>query len=236
MSSPPPVLHQRPRPPAAPLTCWWCAVTLMVSGVAVLGFRHASQLQEQVQQPDARRHARADLNLARDTANVATAAVRLSQVVGALEYKGEARAAAGRCSTALQPLAGPAGRRPRWRSRSRRGWRDIIRRSNALQQSVAGDAGARPAPPSAAQRAAQRAVPEARAVCVISPDLNRPRRGTMCQIDPRRLAEMDRLIVAAIHTAYAAVDLCGAPAGRGSRDADPRAPLQPRWSAWSSRM
>lgn len=30
------------------------------------------------------------MNLARDTANVATAAVRLSQVVGALEYKGEA--------------------------------------------------------------------------------------------------------------------------------------------------
>ncbi|RVR16349.1 hybrid sensor histidine kinase/response regulator, partial [Escherichia coli] len=61
------------------------AVTLMVSGVAVLGFRHASQIQEQVQQQTLD-DMTGSMNLARDTANVATAAVRLSQVVGALEY------------------------------------------------------------------------------------------------------------------------------------------------------
>ena len=65
------------------------AVTLMVSGVAVLGFRHASQIQEQVQQQTLD-DMTGSMNLARDTANVATAAVRLSQVVGSLEYKGEA--------------------------------------------------------------------------------------------------------------------------------------------------
>lgn len=65
------------------------AVTLMVSGVAVLGFQHASQIQEQVQQQTVD-DMTGSMNLARDTANVATAAVRLSQVVGALEYKGEA--------------------------------------------------------------------------------------------------------------------------------------------------
>ncbi|MCC4038928.1 response regulator [Escherichia coli] len=65
------------------------AVTLMVCGVAVMGFRHASQMQEQVQQQTVD-DMTGSLNLARDTANVATAAVRLSQVVGALEYKGEA--------------------------------------------------------------------------------------------------------------------------------------------------
>jgi hypothetical protein len=57
--------------------------------VAVLGFRHASQLQEQVQQQTLD-DMTGSMNLARDTANVATAAVRLSQVVGALEYKSEA--------------------------------------------------------------------------------------------------------------------------------------------------
>lgn len=65
------------------------AVTLMVCGVAVLGFRHASQIQEQVQQQTLD-DMTGSMNLARDTANVATAAVRLSQVVGALEYKSEA--------------------------------------------------------------------------------------------------------------------------------------------------
>ena len=58
----------------------------MVSGVAVLGFQHASQIQEQVQQQTVD-DMTGSMNLARDTANVATAAVRLSQVVGALEYK-----------------------------------------------------------------------------------------------------------------------------------------------------
>jgi hypothetical protein len=65
------------------------AVTLMVSAAAVLGFRHASRIQEQVQQQTFM-DVTSSMNLARDTANVATAAVRLSQVVGALEYKGEA--------------------------------------------------------------------------------------------------------------------------------------------------
>ncbi len=64
-------------------------VTLMVSGAAVLGFRHASQIQEQVQQQTLD-DMTGSMNLARDTASVATAAVRLSQVVGALEYQGEA--------------------------------------------------------------------------------------------------------------------------------------------------
>lgn len=65
------------------------AVTLMVAGVALLGFRHASLLQEQVQRQTLD-DMTGSMNLARDTANVATAAVRLSQVVGALEYKSEA--------------------------------------------------------------------------------------------------------------------------------------------------
>lgn len=53
------------------------AVTLMVSGVAVMGFRHASQMQELVQLQTVD-DMTGSLNLARDTANVATAAVRLS--------------------------------------------------------------------------------------------------------------------------------------------------------------
>ncbi len=65
------------------------AVTLMVSGVAVLGFEQASRLQKQVQERTLRDMS-SSLALARDTANVATAAVRLSQVVGALEFQSEA--------------------------------------------------------------------------------------------------------------------------------------------------
>jgi hypothetical protein len=85
------------------------AVTLMVSGVAVLGFRHASQIQEQVQQQTLD-DMTGSMNLARDTANVATAAVRLSQVVGALEYKSEAERLKRRKGAA--PLAGAAGAAP----------------------------------------------------------------------------------------------------------------------------
>lgn len=85
------------------------AVTLMVSGVAVLGFQHASQIQEQVQQQTVD-DMTGSMNLARDTANVATAAVRLSQVVGALEYKGEAGAAAGDAKGA-EAVAGTTGYR-----------------------------------------------------------------------------------------------------------------------------
>lgn len=111
------------------------AVTLMVSGVAVMGFRHASQMQEQVQQQTVD-DMTGSLNLTRDTANVATAAVRLSQVVGALEYKGEAerlqetqRALKGSLEQlANAPLAQQdAGLVAR-----------IIKRSNELQISVGG--------------------------------------------------------------------------------------------------
>jgi len=62
--------------------------TLAVGLVAIMGFRHAGHIQEQAQAQTL-----ADMNgslaLARDTGNVVTAAVRLSQVVGALEYQSE---------------------------------------------------------------------------------------------------------------------------------------------------
>ncbi|EFN7881688.1 hybrid sensor histidine kinase/response regulator [Escherichia coli] len=111
------------------------AVTLMVCGVAVMGFRHASQMQELVQQQTVD-DMTGSLNLARDTANVATAAVRLSQVVGALEYKGEAerlletqralKSSLEQLATAplAQQDAGLVAR--------------IIQRSNELQTSVGG--------------------------------------------------------------------------------------------------
>lgn len=111
------------------------AVTLMVSGVAVMGFRHASQLQELVQQQTVD-DMTGSLNLARDTANVATAAVRLSQVVGALEYKGEAerlQETQRALKSSLEQLANAplaqqdAGLVAR-----------IIQRSNELQTSVGG--------------------------------------------------------------------------------------------------
>lgn len=63
-------------------------VTLMVSVAAIWGFRHAGKIQEQAQ-AQTLDDMGASLALARDTANVATAAVRLSQVVGALEYQSE---------------------------------------------------------------------------------------------------------------------------------------------------
>ncbi|HBN1999160.1 TPA: response regulator [Escherichia coli] len=111
------------------------AVTLMVSGVAVMGFRHASQMQELVQQQTVD-DMTGSLNLARDTANVATAAVRLSQVVGALEYKGEAerlQETQRALKSSLEQLANAplaqqdAGLVAR-----------IIQRSNELQTSVGG--------------------------------------------------------------------------------------------------
>ena len=109
------------------------AVTLMVSGVAVFGFRYASQIQEQVQQQTLD-DMTGSMNLARDTANVATAAVRLSQVVGALEYQGEAQGLKA-TQTALkgsldQLAAAPlAGLEPALVGR-------ITARSNELQRSV----------------------------------------------------------------------------------------------------
>ena len=111
------------------------AVTLMVSGVAVLGFKHASQIQEQVQQQTVD-DMTGSMNLARDTANVATAAVRLSQVVGALEYKGEAERLQETQRSLKQSLeqlaAAPlAQQEPVLVER-------IIQRSNELQSSVEG--------------------------------------------------------------------------------------------------
>ncbi|EFE05460.1 hybrid sensor histidine kinase/response regulator [Citrobacter youngae] len=111
------------------------AVTLMVSGVAVLGFQHASQIQEQVQQQTVD-DMTGSMNLARDTANVATAAVRLSQVVGALEYKGEAerlQETQRALKHSLQQLASAplAQREPVLVER-------IIQRSQELQSSVEG--------------------------------------------------------------------------------------------------
>ncbi|WP_260862267.1 hybrid sensor histidine kinase/response regulator [Citrobacter sp. Marseille-Q6884] len=111
------------------------AVTLMVSGVAVLGFQHASQIQEQVQQQTVD-DMTGSMNLARDTANVATAAVRLSQVVGALEYKGEAerlQETQRALKHSLEQLAAAplAQQEPGLVGR-------IIQRSNELQSSVEG--------------------------------------------------------------------------------------------------
>ena len=111
------------------------AGTLMVSGVAVLGFQHASQIQEQVQQQTVD-DMTGSMNLARDTANVATAAVRLSQVVGALEYKGEAerlQETQRALKQSLEQLATAplAQQEPGLVER-------IIQRSNELQSSVEG--------------------------------------------------------------------------------------------------
>lgn len=64
------------------------AVTLAASAVAVWGFHHAGRLHEQAQ-AQTLSEMTGSMALARDTANVATAAVRLSQVVGALEYQSE---------------------------------------------------------------------------------------------------------------------------------------------------
>ena len=109
-------------------------VTLLVSGVAVFGFHHASQLQEQVQRQTLN-DMRGSMDLARDTANVATAAVRLSQVVGALEYKSEAERLLATQQALKHSLAQLAAAPLAQQEQARVA--NIIRRSNALQQSVA---------------------------------------------------------------------------------------------------
>ncbi|MWL75017.1 hybrid sensor histidine kinase/response regulator, partial [Escherichia coli] len=111
------------------------AVTLMVSGVAILGFRHASQIQEQVQQQTLD-DMTGSMNLARETANVTTSAVRLSQVVGALEYKSEAERLK-QTQTALRRSLETLAAAPLARKEPALVAR-IIERSNALQQSVTG--------------------------------------------------------------------------------------------------
>ncbi|MCU8823106.1 ATP-binding protein [Klebsiella quasipneumoniae] len=169
-------------------------VTLLVSGVAVFGFHHASQLQEQVQRQTLN-DMRGSMDLARDTANVATAAVRLSQVVGALEYKSEAerlRATQQALKHSLAQLAAaPLAQQEQALVAS------IIRRSNALQQSVA----------EMLERGQRRHLQRNALLSSLYQNQSNLRhladlndRGGEWAIDPRRLAEMDRLIVAAIHT------------------------------------
>ncbi|MEB6379503.1 ATP-binding protein [Leclercia adecarboxylata] len=170
------------------------AVTLMVSGVAVLGFRHASQIQEQVQQQTLD-DMTGSMNLARETANVATAAVRLSQVVGALEYKDEAnrlKQTQTALGHALAQLADAplAQQEPALVAR-------IIRRSNELQRSVTGmlERGQRR---HLERNALLSALYQNQSYLRHLQDINR--RYASNVPDARLLSEMDRLIVAAIET------------------------------------
>lgn len=170
------------------------AVTLMVSGVAVLGFRHASQIQEQVQRQTLD-DMTGSMNLARDTANVATVAVRLSQVVGALEYKGEAerlRQTQMALRRSLEQLADAplAQQEPALVAR-------IIRRSQGLQQSVTGmlERGQRR---HLERNALLSALYQSQSYLRHLQEINR-RDGSNVP-DARQLMEMDRLIAAAIGT------------------------------------
>ena len=164
-------------------------VTLMVSGVAVLGFQHASQIQEQVQQQTVD-DMTGSMNLARDTANVATAAVRLSQVVGALEYKGEAerlQETQRALKQSLEQLATAplAQQEPVLVER-------IIQRSNELQSSVEG----------MLQRGQRRHLERNALLSSLYQNqsyLRHLQKLTGAQ-DDALLGQMDRLIVAAIDT------------------------------------
>ena len=165
------------------------AVTLMVSGVAVLGFRHASQIQEQVQQQTVD-DMTGSMNLARDTANVATSAVRLSQVVGALEYKSEAerlQETQRALKQSLEQLAAAplAQQEPDLVAR-------IIQRSNELQTSVAG----------MLQRGQRRHLERNALLSSLYQNLSylRHLQTINAAQDAVLLAQMDRLIVAAIET------------------------------------
>lgn len=170
------------------------AVTLMVSGVAVLGFRHASQIQEQVQQQTLD-DMTGSMNLARDTANVATAAVRLSQVVGALEYKGEAERLkqtqmALRHSLEQLAEAPLAQQEPALVAR-------IIQRSNELQQSVTEmlERGQRR---HLERNALLSSLYQSQSYLRHLQDINRRYHSNVP--DAQQLMEMDRLIAAAIDT------------------------------------
>lgn len=169
-------------------------VTLLVSGVAVFGFHHASQLQEQVQRQTLN-DMRGSMDLARDTANVATAAVRLSQVVGALEYKSEAERLLATQQALKHSLAQLAAAPLAQQEQARVA--NIIRRSNALQQSVA----------EMLERGQRRHLQRNALLSSLYQNQSNLRhladlndRGGDKAIDPRQLAEMDRLIVAAIDT------------------------------------
>ena len=165
------------------------AVTLMVSGVAVLGFQHAGRIQEQVQQQTVD-DMTGSMNLARDTANVATAAVRLSQVVGALEYKGEAerlQETQRALRHSLEQLASAplAQQEPGLVER-------IIQRSNELQSSVEG----------MLQRGQRRHLERNALLSSLYQNqsyLRHLQKLTGAQ-DDALLGQMDRLIVAAIET------------------------------------
>ncbi|CAI1004033.1 ATP-binding protein [Serratia ficaria] len=109
------------------------AVTLMVSGVAIVGFNHAGKLQEQVQ-AQTLKEMNGSMALSRDTSNVATAAIRLSQVVGALEYQSES-ARLKQTQLALQASLTRLADAPLARSEPELVQR-IISRSNALETSV----------------------------------------------------------------------------------------------------
>lgn len=170
------------------------AVTLMVSGVAVLGFRHASHIQEEVQRQTLD-DMTGSMNLARETANVATAAVRLSQVVGALEYKDEAnrlKQTQTALGHSLEQLAWAplAQQEPALVAR-------IIRRSNELQRSVTGmlERGQRR---HLERNALLSALYQSQSYLRHLQDINR--RFASNVPDARLLSEMDRLIVAAIET------------------------------------
>ncbi|MFZ3620617.1 ATP-binding protein [Leclercia barmai] len=170
------------------------AVTLMVSGVAVLGFRHASHIQEEVQRQTLD-DMNGSMNLARETANVATAAVRLSQVVGALEYKDEAnrlKQTQTALGHSLEQLAWAplAQQEPALVAR-------IIRRSNELQRSVTGmlERGQRR---HLERNALLSSLYQSQSYLRHLQDINR--RFASNVPDARLLSEMDRLIVAAIET------------------------------------
>ncbi|MGX5056290.1 ATP-binding protein [Enterobacter asburiae] len=170
------------------------AVTLMVSGVAVLGFRHASQIQEQVQQQTLD-DMTGSMNLARDTANVATAAVRLSQVVGALEYKGEAERLK-QMQTALRRSLEQLADAPLAQQEPALVAR-IIRRSNELQQSVTGML-ERGQKRHLERNALLSSLYQSQSYLRHLQDINR--RYDSNVPDAQQLMEMDRLIAAAIDT------------------------------------
>ncbi len=170
------------------------AVTLMVSGVAILGFRHASQIQEQVQQQTLD-DITGSMNLARETANVATSAVRLSQVVGALEYKSEAERLK-QTQTALRSSLETLAAAPLARKEPALVAR-IIERSNALQQSVTGmlERGQRR---HLERNALLSALWQSQSYLRHLQDINRRFGGN--QPDGQLLSEMARLLIAAIET------------------------------------
>lgn len=170
------------------------AVTLMVCGVAVLGFRHASQIQEQVQQQTLD-DMTGSMNLARDTANVATAAVRLSQVVGALEYKSEAERLKA-TQMALQNSLEQLARAPLAQLEPQLVER-ITWRSNELEQSVTRmlERGQRR---HLERNALLSSLYQNQSYLRHLQEMNQ-RDGTDTG-DPRLLGEMDRLLAAAIRT------------------------------------